>query len=49
LLTTAERHLTMSLKKKVNLKRRAFTKEFKLKVLAEVDAGIGLAQVARKY
>jgi hypothetical protein len=39
----------MSLKKKVNLKRRAFTKEFKLKVLAEVDAGIGLAQVARKY
>jgi transposase len=39
----------MSLKRKVNLKRREFTKEFKLKVLAEVDAGIGLAQVARKY
>jgi transposase-like protein len=39
----------MSLKKKVNLKRREYTEEFKLKVLAEVEAGIGLAQVARKY
>jgi hypothetical protein len=36
----------MSLKKKVNIKRRDFTKDFKLKVLAEVEAGIGLTQVA---
>jgi transposase len=39
----------MSLKTKANLKRREFTKEFKLKVLAELDSGMGLAQVARKY
>lgn len=46
---TAERHLTMSLKSKTNLKRRDFTKEFKLKVLAELDGGMGMAQVSRKY
>ena len=39
----------MSLKTKANLKRRKFTKEFKLKVLAELDGGMGLAQLARKY
>jgi transposase len=39
----------MSLKTKTNLKRRDFTKEFKLKVLAELDGGMGMAQVSRKY
>lgn len=39
----------MSLKSKTNLKRRDFTKEFKLKVLAELDGGMGMAQVSRKY
>ena len=39
----------MSLKAKANLKRRDFTKDFKLKVLAELDGGLGLAQVSRKY
>jgi transposase len=39
----------MSLKAKANLKRRQFTKDFKLKVLAELDGGLGLAQVSRKY
>jgi hypothetical protein len=39
----------MSLKKKTGLQRRQFTKEFKLKILAELDGGIGMAQVARKY
>jgi transposase len=39
----------MSLKKKANLKRREFTKEVKLKVLAELDGGLGMAQVTRKY
>lgn len=39
----------MSLAKKANLKRREFSKEFKLKILAELDSGLGLAQVARKY
>jgi len=46
---TAERRLTMSLKTKTNLKRRDFPKEFKLKVLAELDGGMGLAQISRKY
>src|SRR5262249_13268567 len=40
---TAERRLTMSLKTKKNLKRRDFTKEFILKVLAELDGGMGMA------
>ncbi len=39
----------MSLKTKANLKRRDFTKEFKLKVLAELDSGMRMAQLARKY
>jgi len=39
----------MSLKTKADLKRRTFTKEFKLKVLAELDGGPGLAQASRKY
>lgn len=39
----------MSLKIKANLNRREFTKEFKLKVLAELDGGMGIAQVSRKY
>jgi transposase len=39
----------MSLKTKADLKRRTFTKEFKLKVLAELDGGLGLAQASRKY
>lgn len=29
--------------------RRSFTKEFKTKVLDEVDAGLTIAQVARKF
>ena len=39
----------MGLKSKTNLKRRDFTKEFKLKVLAELDGGMGMAQISRKY
>ena len=39
----------MSLKSRPKLKRRDFTKEFKLKVLAELDGGMGLAQLSRKY
>jgi transposase-like protein len=39
----------MSLKKKTGRQRREFTKEFKLNVLAELDGGLGMAQVARKY
>lgn len=39
----------MSLKTKTNLKRREFTKDFKLKVLAELEAGSSLAQLARKH
>ena len=34
---------------KQSLKRRAFTKEFKLQVVAEVDAGTPQAQVAREH
>ena len=34
---------------KQSLKRRAFTKEFKLQVIAEVDAGKPQAQVAREH
>lgn len=30
-------------------KRRTFTKEFKLGVLAEIDAGATIAQAARKH
>jgi len=33
----------------MSLKRREFTREFKLSVISEVDAGKSLAQVARKY
>lgn len=33
----------------MSLKRRVFTKEFKLKVLTEIDAGKTMAQVARQY
>jgi transposase len=33
----------------MGLKRREFTREFKLSVIREVDAGKSLAQVARKY
>jgi hypothetical protein len=32
----------MSLKSRPKLKRRDFTKEFKLKVLAELDGGMGM-------
>jgi hypothetical protein len=32
----------MSLKKKIGRRRREFTKEFKLKVLAEPDGGLNL-------
>lgn len=39
----------MSLKTKTNLKRREFTKDFKLKVLTELEAGASLAQLARKH
>lgn len=34
---------------KKSLKRREFTKEFKLQVIAEVDAGKPQAQVAREH
>jgi transposase len=34
---------------KIPSKRRSFTKEFKLKVLREVDAGKSQAQAAREY
>lgn len=34
---------------KKSLKRREFTKEFKLQVVAEVDAGKPQAQVAREH
>jgi len=33
----------------MSLKRRVFTKEFKLKVVAEVEAGKPQSQVARQY
>ena len=33
----------------MGLKRRGFTREFKLNVIREVDAGKSSAQVARKY
>jgi transposase-like protein len=33
----------------MGLKRREFTREFKLSVIREMDAGKSLAQVARKY
>jgi transposase len=39
----------MSLKINANLKRRNFSKDFKLKILAELDSGLGLAQASRKY
>jgi transposase len=39
----------MSLKKITGRQRREFTKEFKLNILAELDGGLGMAQVARKY
>ena len=35
--------------KKSSLKRREFTREFKLKVLAEIAASQTMAQVARRY
>ncbi len=31
------------------LKRRQFTREFKLQILHEIDAGKGVSQVAREY
>ena len=33
----------------MGLKRREFTREFKLRIIREVDSGKSLAQVARKY
>ncbi len=33
----------------MSLKRRVFTKEFKLQIIAEVDAGKSMAQVARQH
>ena len=33
----------------MNLKRRKFTKEFKLQVIAEVEAGKPMSQVAREH
>ena len=33
----------------MELKKRSFSKEFKLHVLREIDSGRGVAQVAREY